>query len=431
MMAMSPRLPQITVSVLGLGYIGLPTAAAFAARGVRVVGVDINQHTVDIISRGQVHIVEPELDMVVHAAVSQGYLRATMRPEPADAFLVAVPTPLLDDKQPDLGYISAACASLAPVLRAGNVVILESTSPIGTTDLVSEWLAHARPDLTFPHQAGEASDIRVAYCPERVLPGRVMLELIENDRIIGGMTRRCSEAAAEIYKIFVRGECFITSARTAEMCKLAENSFRDVNIAFANELSMVCDEVGVNVWDLIRLANRHPRVAILNPGPGVGGHCIAIDPWFLVHSAPRHTALIRAARGVNDGKPEWVVDKVLAEAALVADRKGISLSDVRLAVLGLTFKADIDDLRESPAMRIAQSLARSFPGNVVAVEPNVDELPLPLANLGVRKVDLERALEFADVVVVLVDHREFRGFSYASRPGTALVDTKGIWLASE
>lgn len=259
------------ISVIGLGYIGLPTAAAFAARRKQVIGVDVNQHAVDTINKGEIHIVEPELDMLVHAAVTQGYLRATVTPEPAGAFLIAVPTPFLDGFKPDLSYIEAASRAIAPVLKAGNLVVLESTSPVGATEKMADWMAELRPDLTFPQQAGESSDIRVAHCPERVLPGHVIRELVENDRVIGGATPKCSEVARELYQIFVQGECILTDARTAEMCKLTENSFRDVNIAFANELSVICDELDINVWELIRLANRHPRVSILQPGPGVGG----------------------------------------------------------------------------------------------------------------------------------------------------------------
>lgn len=259
-----------TISVIGLGYIGLPTAAVFASRKIKVIGVDVNQKAVDTINCGQIHIVEPDLDIVVHAAVTEGYLRASTRAEPADAFLIAVPTPFKGDHAPDLSYIESASKSIAPVLKKGDLVILESTSPVGATEQMAQWLAEVRPDLTFPQTHGEASDIRVAHCPERVLPGHVLRELVQNDRVIGGMTPKCSEAATRLYKLFVEGECILTNARTAEMCKLTENSFRDVNIAFANELSMICDKFGVDVWELIKLANRHPRVNILQPGPGVG-----------------------------------------------------------------------------------------------------------------------------------------------------------------
>lgn len=297
-----------TISVVGLGYIGLPTAAVFASRKLEVIGVDVNQHAVDTINRGEIHIVEPDLDMVVHAAVTEGYLRASTKPESADAFLIAVPTPFKgDNHEPDLSYIESASKAIAPVLKQGDLVILESTSPVGATEQMAAWLAEARPDLSFPQTHGEASDIRIAHCPERVLPGHVLRELIQNDRVVGGMTARCSAAACALYKIFVEGECVVTNARTAEMAKLTENSFRDVNIAFANELSIICDKIGISVWELIRLANRHPRVNILQPGPGVGGHCIAVDPWFIVSRMPEQARLIRTAREVNDSKPEWVL----------------------------------------------------------------------------------------------------------------------------
>lgn len=306
-----------TVSVLGLGYIGLPTAAMFASRQISVVGVDVNQSVVETINEGRIHIVEPDLDIVVRSAVEQGYLRAVTRPEPASAFLIAVPTPIRDPGHvPDVRHVEAAAKSIAPVLRPGNLIVIESTSPVGTTEAAAEWLAAARPDLTFPQTHGEESDIRIAYCPERVLPGKVIHELVSNDRVIGGMTARCSAEAIALYRSFVTGDCIVTNARTAEMAKLTENSFRDVNIAFANELSIICDRLGIDVWELIALANRHPRVQILQPGAGVGGHCIAVDPWFIVAAAPEEARLIRTAREVNDHKPEWVLSKV--DAALAA-----------------------------------------------------------------------------------------------------------------
>ncbi len=281
-----------TVSVVGLGYIGLPTAAMFASRKKQVIGVDVSRHAVDTINQGKIHIIEPELDMIVHAAVTEGYLKAVLSPEPADAFLIAVPTPFKGDHEPDLSYIEAASKAIAPVLEKGNLVILESTSPVGATEQMAEWLAAARPDLTFPQQAGEQADVNIAHCPERVLPGHVVRELVENARVIGGMTQVCSARSVELYKTFVEGECVITNARTAEMAKLTENSFRDVNIAFANELSIICDKLDINVWELIALSNRHPRVNILQPGPGVGGHCIAVDPWFIVAKTPNEAKLI-------------------------------------------------------------------------------------------------------------------------------------------
>jgi UDP-N-acetyl-D-mannosaminuronic acid dehydrogenase len=413
-----------TVSLIGLGYIGLPTAAMFAARRVRVIGVDVNPHAVETINQGRIHIVEPELDMIVHGAVREGHLRATLRPEPADAFLIAVPTPFQGDHEPDLSFVKAAVESIAPVLKKGDLVVLESTSPVGTTESIVEWLAAARADLRFPLPGAESPDVNVAYCPERVLPGHVVRELIENDRIIGGITARCSERAVALYRTFVRGELLVTSARTAEMCKLTENSFRDVNIAFANELSVICDKLGIDVWELIRLANRHPRVKILQPGAGVGGHCIAVDPWFIVDKTPDEARLIRTAREVNDGKPHWVVEKV-AQAVDGLAAAGKPATQVRIAALGLAFKPDIDDLRESPALHIAQELAAVHGDRLVVVEPHVTELPPGLA--GVRLLDAATAIAQADVVVLLVAHSQFKSLPFdAIRRHQALVDVVGM-----
>lgn len=416
------------ICVIGLGYIGLPTAALLAGRRKKVIGVDINTNAVETINRGEIHIVEPDLDMVVHAAVTEGWLRATTAPEPADVFLIAVPTPFIGDHQPDLSYISAAASAIAPVLKKGDLVILESTSPVGATEDMAEWLRQARPDLTFPQTNGEESDIRVAHCPERVLPGHVLRELVQNDRVIGGITDRCSEAAAEFYRTFVEGECLLTNARTAEMCKLTENSFRDVNIAFANELSLICDQLNIDVWNLIRLANRHPRVNILQPGPGVGGHCIAVDPWFIIANTPEDARLIRTAREVNDGKPRWVLEKVQAATdRFLSANPSKTAGDVTIACFGLAFKPDIDDLRESPALAIAQAIADTNPGQTLVVEPNIDRLPDRLD--GCLLVETHHALEKADVVVVLVDHKPFRRVPPQKLNGRYLVDTRGIWTA--
>lgn len=419
-----------TISIIGLGYIGLPTAAVFASRKVKVIGVDVNQHAVDTINRGQIHIVEPDLDMVVQAAVSEGYLRATTKPEPADAFLIAVPTPFKDGptgpNHPDMDYIESASKSVAAVLKAGDLVILESTSPVGATEQMAAWIAEARPDLTFPQTHGEASDIRIAHCPERVLPGQVLRELVQNDRVIGGMTPKCSDAATRLYKVFVQGECVITNARTAEMCKLTENSFRDVNIAFANELSIVCDKLEINVWELIKLANRHPRVNILQPGPGVGGHCIAVDPWFIVSAAPQEAKLIRTARQVNDSKPKWVLEKV---KSALSEYLGANLDrrpeDVTIACYGLSFKPDIDDLRESPAVEIVRDIADFHVGKVIIVEPNIKKLPKEFKNLTL--VDLKEA-DKANLKIILVDHKSFREMI---KPEGLVLDFKGIWINKE
>ncbi|MBF0265659.1 MAG: UDP-N-acetyl-D-mannosamine dehydrogenase, partial [Gammaproteobacteria bacterium] len=394
-----------TISVIGLGYIGLPTAAIIASRGVDVIGVDVSQHAVDTINQGKIHIVEPDLDIVVKSTVQMGKLRATTKPEPAQVFMIAVPTPFKGDYEPDLSYIQSAAEAIAPVLEKGNVIILESTSPVGTTEKIAQWLADARPDLTFPQNAGETADINIAYCPERVLPGYVLQELVSNDRVVGGLTKTCANKAKEVYEIFVRGDCIITDSRTAEMAKLTENSFRDVNIAFANELSLICDKLHISVWELIKLSNRHPRVNILSPGPGVGGHCIAVDPWFIVSKTPEEAKLIRAAREINDGKPHYVI-KQIKEAA-DQFKKPI------IACLGIAFKADIDDLRESPSLDITKELAESGIGEILVVEPNIHELPEKLTQVGAKLVSLNEAMEKANTVVILVDHKEFKNMNHA------------------
>lgn len=394
-----------SVSVIGLGYIGLPTAAIFASRKIKVIGVDTNKSAVDIINQGKIHIIEPELDIIVHAAVTEGYLKATTTPEPADAFIIAVPTPFKENKEPDLSYIKSACDAIAPILKKGDLVILESTSPVGATEQMAQWLSENRQDLTFPQTNGANSDIRVAHCPERVLPGKVVRELVENDRIIGGLTPKCSEAAQSLYKVFVEGTCTITDARTAEMAKLTENSFRDVNIAFANELSLICERLNIDVWELISLANRHPRVDILQPGPGVGGHCIAVDPWFIVNSAPEQAHIIKTARIVNDSKPNWVVNKVKTFIAnkLNAENKNRKIS---VAFYGLSFKPNIDDLRESPAAYIVQQLCGLNSIEALIVEPNINLLPQNLIDKA-QLTTVEQALSLAEINIILVAHKEF------------------------
>lgn len=396
-----------TISMIGLGYIGLPTATMFASRKKKVIGVDVNQHAVDTINQGKIHIIEPDLDMLVQAVVQQGYLRATTKPEPAEAFLIAVPTPFTDGHKPDLSYIESAAKAIAPVLAKGNLVILESTSPVGTTEKLAEWLAAARPDLSFPQQKQESADIQIAYCPERVLPGKVVQELVSNDRVIGGMTRTATFMAAALYKTFVQGDLVETNARTAEMCKLTENSFRDVNIAFANELSMICDGLDINVWELIALANRHPRVNILQPGAGVGGHCIAVDPWFIVDTSPDEAKIIRTAREVNEHKPEWVVQKIKATIAdALAAKPGKTMDDIKVACLGLAFKPDIDDLRESPAVQIVEIL-KKMECKLFVVEPNINVLPFKLQSDNVTLVNLDEAIGESDIVCILVKHSQF------------------------
>lgn len=390
-----------SICMIGLGYIGLPTAGVFAKNGIEVKGVDINEETVNIINQGKIHIEEPGLEELIKEVVDKGMFRAYTTPQEADAFIMAVPTPFKGENyEPNLDYIESATRSLAKVLKKGDLVILESTSPVGTTEKMSAWLAEERPDLTFPHDVGEESDIRVTHCPERILPGQMIRELVENDRVVGGITPKCTKIASDLYKTFVKGECVETSARVAEMSKLTENSFRDVNIAFANELSLLCDKMDISVWELIEMANKHPRVNILQPGCGVGGHCIAVDPWFIVHDFPDDAKMIRTARETNDAKPLYVISKV-QEAV-----KG--MKNPKIACLGLAFKPDIDDLRESPALEITKMLSDNTDFTILAVEPNVKELPHVLINRrNVELVGLDEAMNTADVLVVLVNHKEF------------------------
>lgn len=406
------------VAMVGLGYIGLPTAALMASRGLEVIGVDVNQSTVDTINAGNVHIVEPDLDIVVRSTVTTGNLRATTVMEKADAFLVAVPTPFKDDHVPDLKYIESAASMIAPVLEAGNLVILESTSPVGTTEKLAAWLAEARPDLTFPQQAGENADIQVAHCPERVLPGYVLQELVSNDRIIGGMGQKSIDKATALYKKFVKGNCIPTNARTAEMAKLTENAFRDTNIAFANELSLLSDRLDIDVWELIALANRHPRVNILQPGPGVGGHCIAVDPWFIVDSAPDIARMVRTAREVNDSKPLEVVKAITDKAS--------KFKNPTIACFGAAFKANIDDLRESPALQIIEDISSQNIGRIIVVEPNISELPAKLTGK-VELSSIDTALAEADIVVGLVDHDSFKDISTKQMSSKIVLDYRGMW----
>jgi len=408
-----------TVCVVGLGYIGLPTAAVLASKDVKVIGVDVNPSTVEAVNRGDVPFVEPDLATYVAGAVRQSTLRATEAPEPADAFIVAVPTPFHGDHEPDLSFIKAAAQAIAPVLQGGELLILESTSPPGATREMAEWVLEARPDLSLEGSEGRPQ-IHVAHCPERVLPGRVMIELVTNDRIVGGLTPEAAQMAKDLYAIFCQGEILLTDAVTAEMAKLVENSFRDVNIAFANELSLIADKVGVDVWELIRLANHHPRVNILQPGPGVGGHCIAVDPWFLVDAAPEQARIIRTAREVNDSKPRAVADRVL-DVVRGAEHPTV-------AALGLSFKADIDDVRESPAAEIVKLLATArHDMDVLVVDPHVRTLPAALAAFPrVRLVGLEAAVAAADVVALLVDHSAFKLKREVLRGARALVDTRGL-----
>lgn len=410
----------LEVVFVGLGYIGLPTAVVMANHGVRVHGVDVNASAVERIQRGEITIVEPGLDTQLKKAVDSGQLTVTTQMQRGDAFVIAVPTPFKDNHEGDLSYIMSAAESIAPQLRGDEVVILESTSPPRTTGLLAEKILELRPDLSTDSADGKPV-IHFAYCPERILPGKAMEELISNDRIIGGRTPEAARRATEVYASFCAGELLATDDVTAEMAKLTENSFRDVNIAFANELSLISDNLGIDVWELIELANHHPRVNILQPGPGVGGHCIAVDPWFIVSSDRENSNLIRTAREVNDGKPKWVINKVAHAVE--------NVTSPVIAALGLAFKANIDDLRESPAVNITKQLAEQVDhATVLAVEPNVDQLPPALQDLSnVEFAQYRDAIERADVVLLLVDHDEFKTVPATALKGKTVVDTKGLW----
>ncbi len=410
---------ELKVAVLGLGYIGLPTAAVIARTGAMVLGIDVHQHVVDTVNAGKVHIEEVDLDGLVSGVIARGTLRASTQIEPSDVFVIAVPTPFGDDHAPNIGYVLQAATTVATVLKAGDTVILESTSPVGTTEKVAELLSRLRPDLKVPGHCVGTADIAIAYCPERVLPGRILVELIENDRVVGGITPRCARKALQFYRRFVRGACVTTTARAAEMTKLTENAFRDVNIAFANELSIVADGIGIDVWEVIRLANRHPRVNILSPGPGVGGHCIAVDPWFLVAADRENTPLIRTAREVNDGKVAYTVARA---EELVAELPGVPI-----ACLGLAFKANIDDFRESPALHIVEALAARHGSRLRVVEPYISKLPDSLSTTGAQLIDIDTALETCPILIVLVDHDVFRSVPLAERSDKLVLDTRGIW----
>lgn len=393
------------ICVIGLGYIGLPTASLLGTKGYDVLGVDISQDVVDTINRGEIHIVEPDLDLMVKSAVNSGNLKASTQPSEADIFIIAVPTPFKGDYKPDLSYVEEATRQIAPFVKPGNLIILESTSPVATTD---ECVAK----ILQEHGHDVKNDVYVAHCPERVLPGRILIELIQNDRIVGGTTEQATKVAAEFYREFVSGEVLETNAKTAELSKLTENSFRDVNIAFANELSIICDKENIDVWELIKLANRHPRVNILQPGPGVGGHCIAVDPWFIIDRAKGDAKLIKAAREVNDSKPKWVIEKVVEKAA--------KFKRPVIACLGLAFKADVDDLRESPALNIVKELQQLDIADLLVCEPNIDKHPeLELS-------DLDHSIEKADIVLILVDHKPFRSLSSSSLMEKIVIDTRGI-----
>jgi UDP-N-acetyl-D-mannosaminuronic acid dehydrogenase len=405
------------VSVIGLGYIGLPTAAVIASRGIKVLGIDTNPDIVKTVGSGSIHIAEPDLDGLVQKVVSNGSLVVGTEPEPADVFIIAVPTPIDHANRPDLTCVMAAVERITGVLAPGNLVILESTSPIGTTERISKKIVETRPDLTVGTANG--SSIFVAYCPERVLPGRILTELVNNDRCIGGVTALCARKAQRFYKMFVRGACVATTARTAELVKLTENAYRDTNIAFANELSLICDRYEINVWEAIDLANRHPRVNVLRPGPGVGGHCIAVDPWFIIDAVPDLARVMRTSREVNNHKTETVIERA---TALIDDHPYANV-----ACCGLAFKANVDDLRESPALEIAIHLAEKYGSRIKVVEPNIRNLPPVLANHGAERMGIDEALRTCEIAILLVDHDEFKMVPLAERRHLDVIDTRGIW----
>jgi UDP-N-acetyl-D-mannosaminuronic acid dehydrogenase len=409
------------LAIIGLGYIGLPTAAALATRGVEVIGVDVNPGIVDAVSQGRVPFIEPDLAAAVSGAVAMGRLTATMHTPVADAYIIAVPTPFNADRTADLSYVKAAAEKIAPQLKPGAIVILESTSPPGTTELVSRWIGAARRDLGMPHDSDGIPDVHVAHCPERVLPGRIMIEIITNDRVVGGITRNCSERAASIYRVFAQGEILLTDAANAEMAKLVENAYRDVNLAFANELSTICEALHLDVWEVIRLANRHPRVNILSPGPGVGGHCIPVDPWFIVAAAPEESRLIKTAREVNDSKPRYVASQIIAKAG--------RFNSPTVACLGLTFKANVDDMRESPAIEVVDLIGKGLPAvEILVADPYAKQLPRALVeHPNLRLSSAAEAVDRADIVVLLVEHDQFKSLGRSRLRGKVVYDTRGAW----
>lgn len=408
-----------TVCVIGLGYIGLPTAAVLAQAGKRVIGVDIAESVVESVNAGRIPFVEEGLETVVAGAVARSRLSAQTTTPEADVYIVSVPTPFKEGYSADLRHIEAAGHAIAPTLGGGELVVLESTSPPGTTEYLAQLILEERPDLTA--EPGLPTSLYFSHAPERVLPGRIMIEMVDNDRILGGTTTEASELTRNLYGSFCRGELLLTDARTAELTKLTENAFRDVNIAFANELSLIADQLNVDVWELIELANHHPRVNILQPGPGVGGHCIAVDPWFIVDAAPSASRLISTARQVNDSKPDAVLRKTLSAAE--------RFKEPRIAALGIAFKANIDDLRQSPSREIVRRLADSLgDGFVMVVEPNIEHLPEELAERpNVRLIELDEAIEEADVVLLLVDHAPFRNVDPEKLHTKLVIDTKGVW----
>ena len=411
------------VCVIGLGYVGLPTASLLATQGFEVRGVDIDPRRVDAINSGQVAATEAELDVLVRSAVQSGHLEASLQPAPADVFIIAVPTPCTLQHRPDLSFVESAFEGISSFVQPSNLVILESTVPVGTTGRMCSWLAQQRPDLSWPSEtrrivAHRSAQVYVSHCPERVLPGRILEELLNNHRVVGGVDGPSTARAHEFFRSFVRGQIIPTDARTAEMAKLAENAFRDSSIAFANELSLICERLEVDVWDLIEIANHHPRVKILRPGAGVGGHCIPVDPWFIIDSAPEEALLLRAARETNQRKTMHVTQMAIGRAERL-DRPIV-------ACLGLAYKNDVDDLRESPAVEVVRGLVQSGAATVWVVEPHIQRLPEDLAGRGVELVALERALSGSDLIVVLVRHRQFLALDRDLLRKKDVIDTCGL-----
>lgn len=424
-MTHSPDQPY-DVAVIGLGYIGLPTAAFFASAGLKVYGFDINSELVSTVQKGEVPFVEPGFEALLYSSVSSGHLQVGTILQPANNYILAVPTPIKPDKSADTSFVLEAASSIAPLLQGDELIIVESTCPPGLTEEVAHYILKEHRGLTL--SPNKPNSLYVAHAPERVLPGKIMAEMTTNDRIVGGVTPEAADRAQQLYKSFCTGEVLATDSRTAEMTKLAENSFRDVNIAFANELSLICNDLDIDVWELISLANRHPRVNILQPGPGVGGHCIAVDPWFIVDSAPKTSRLIKVSREVNDSKPQRVLEQVATEVNEVAPTVDV----VRICILGITFKPNIDDIRESPALKIAENIAKKYPAaKIDVVEPNLEQLPTSLRKLDNVSLSLfESSVANADVLVVLVDHSLFRLNADIISMHKHLIDTRGISRAS-
>ena len=412
------------VSIIGLGYIGLPTAALIASKGIKTIGVDKNIEIVELINKGKCPIVEKDLDKLLSKTIKQKNLFVTSIPKKSDVFIIAVPTPLNNkNNSPDISQVEESVENISTLLMPGNIVILESTIPVGATEKVADIIRKKRPDLNLPDFGSKSLNysVNIAHCPERVLPGNILYELLNNDRIIGGISDQCSKKAKSIYELFVKGDCKITDSRTAELCKLAENSYRDVNIAFANELSMICEKLEINPWNLIELANNHPRVDILKPGPGVGGHCIAVDPWFIVHSNEKEAKLIKTARQVNLNKTEFIISKIHNEVSMLPK----PINEINIACLGLAFKANVDDLRESPALEIAIKLNKFNFQKQFLIEPNISKIPKNFKNNAILS-SLNEILEEVDIVLILVDHEEFKNINIDKLKNKIIIDTRGL-----